>query len=290
MQCLKSLRIARSSTNRIIRQLSTLALVAGAITAPGCADKSPTESQVSALSVRLSISNSPGDAVLLDTHNASLAVGYGTIIEAHIIDANGNPVPGARPAWSSTDAGIATVHVLPDSGFANDGARAAVAGRSSGAAMIVARYGDKADTAHFTIVANGTPSTPTPPNQPPYQRPVQFDVTARIGGVRIDRSSPSDTATRGVFTPVSGATVRFVQLPEIPGDTIASPAAPVTAPTVRATATTNADGFVTFHAMPTARYRLEVDTPASSIWASTTFGFPAPYTSGFLLDLQLPKK
>jgi len=79
-------------------------------------------------------------------------------------------------------------------------------------------------------------------------------------------------------------------LPPLAGDTIPSVVPPVNTPTLIATATTGADGRLTLPDMPAARFRLEVQPPASSPWAARNFEYYAPYSNTLKLELQLTKK
>ena len=159
----------------------------------------------------LSINDVSGESILVDPRNATLQVGYGAIVEARILDANGNPVPDARPAWSTSDASIATVSALPDSGLRQDGLRASVAARAAGSVLIIASHANKADTARFTI----TPAHVDSGSQGPVTRPARFDLVARVLGISTVSQPSRDTSAW--TPPLSRAPAYgFVQLPSIP--------------------------------------------------------------------------
>lgn len=237
------------------------------------------------MNVVLSINDVSGESILVDPRNATLQVGYGAIVEARILDANGNPVPDARPAWSTSDASIATVSALPDSGLRQDGLRASVAARAAGSVLIIASHANKADTARFTI----TPAHVDSGSQGPVTRPARFDLVARVLGIST-ASQPSRDTSAWTTTVVAGTSVRFVQLPSIPGDTLPSTSPPVSTPTLIATATADSAGMVYFHDMPAARFRLEVEPPNSTPWAGRVFEYGAPYGSPLRFDLLLSAK
>jgi hypothetical protein len=263
---------------------TTVLLGAGIVV--GCRDASPTAANTDALSVELAINGVSGESVVIDPRNATLRVGYGAIVQARITDAAGNPVSGVRPTWSSTSPSIATVSVLPDSAQSSDGLRAALSARSAGVTAIIVAYNGKADTARFTITT-GDSVTPGPgPFTGP--RPTRFDVTGRVSQHWIDSLVLRDSTYVGQI--IAGVTVRFVQLPSAPGDTLTSSVPPVTTPTVLATAITDNAGTVTFRDMPAARYRLEVQTPAESEWGSRTFDFGPPLRTPLHHELRVIKK
>ena len=74
------------------------------------------------------------------------------------------------------------------------------------------------------------------------------------------------------------------------GDTIATAVTPVSVPTVIASATADQQGIASFHAMPAARYRLDVQTPAASVWASRTVDYYPPYLTSMRFDVLLERK
>lgn len=270
-------------------RMPAVTAIAGAMMAlmmvSACSDTSPTANEEAPMNVVLSINDVSGESILVDPRNATLQVGYGAIVEARILDANGNPVPGARPAWSTSNASIATVSVLPDSGLRQDGLRASVAARAAGNVLIIASRANKADTARFTI----TPARVDSGSQGPVTRPARFDLVARVLGISTV-SQPSRDSSTWTTTVVAGATVRFVQLPSIAGDTLPPTAPPVSAPTLIATATADSAGMVFFRNMPAARFRLEVDPPGASAWAARVFEYGAPYASPLRFDLLLTAK
>lgn len=270
-------------------RLPAVATIAGAMMTlmmvSACSDTSPTANEETPMNVVLSIDDVSGQSILVDPRNATLQVGYGAIVEARILDAGGSPIPGARPVWSTSDASIATVSALPDSGLRQDGLRAAVAARAAGSVLIIASHANKADTARFTITSVRVDSG----SQGPVTRPARFDLVAQVLGRAATSPSSRDSST---WTPpvVAGATVRFVQLPSIAGDTLPPTAPPVSAPTLIATATADATGMVHFSNMPAARFRLEVDPPSASAWAARVVEYGAPYASPLRLDLLLSPK
>ena len=266
------------SIRRPVHLATAAVLLAVTAAAWGCAD-APTGGSASPATVHALVNNTTGSAVVFDEHNASLQVGYGVLIETRVTDAAGHLVGGARPTWTSTNPTVASVVTLPDSGFTSDGARASVAARAPGTAMIIAAFERSADTVHVTVEPGSGPS----PNPPPSL--TTFDLSARAVGF-----SGGADSSKWVFTPVAGAIVSFTQLPRLPGDTIAAAVTPVTVPTVIATATADANGIVSFHAMPAARFRLDVQTPAASVWASRTVDFYAPYLASMRVDVLLQKK
>ncbi|MBL0937807.1 MAG: hypothetical protein IBJ03_02870 [Gemmatimonadaceae bacterium] len=277
-----------ASRRRSLRTSVAIALT-GVAFLSACSDSPPTAGNSQPLNIQLTISDVSGESVRVDPRTATLESGYGAIISVAILDAAGNPVPGAKPAWTTSDANIATVAPFPDSSFAstvsNNVLRAAVAGRAPGQAMIIASYQGQADTARFTI----TPARQDTSGPGPVTRPTRFELTARVSGLDMAPQSGQDT-TRWVLTNISGAIVRFVQLPPLAGDTLPPVGTPVSTPTLIATATTGSDGRFTLPDMPVARFRLEVQPPASSSWAARTFEYSAPYSSTLKLELQLSKK
>lgn len=269
----------QATTKRIQRTALALFVGASVLSGAGCSD-SPTQAKGVGAKVQLTVNNASGSAILLDQHKVSLQTGYGTIIEAKITDAAGATITSARPAWSTTQAMVATLAVLPDSGVATDGARASVGARNPGEALIIASYDGVADTVTVTVEQGAGV-----PGPGPWQPPAKFTITARATGF-----TGGPDSSKSVFTPVPGTVVTFVQMPKLAGDTIQTSAPQVLVPTVRGTANTDAQGMVTFTDMPGARFRLDMKTPDGSDWASRTFDGFFPYYSPIRVDVLLQKK
>lgn len=271
------------------RTFAAAALLSAGVLA-GCKDSAPTAARADDLDVQLAINGVSGESVVIDPRNATLQVGYGAVVQARILDAAGNPISGVRPTWASSNPLVATVTVLPDSGRGTDGLRAAVSARAAGVALIIVSRGDKADTARFTVTArDSVPPDSIPGGQGPVTRPSRFDVIALVSQNWID-SLVLRPDSNWVAPPIAGATVRFVQLPSMPGDTLTPNVPPVTAPVVLATAVSDSNGAVSFRDMPATRYRLEVETPATSEWGSRVFTYGAPFKTPMLHQLRLIKK
>ena len=256
---------------RVMR--TVLAAVAGGMMLAACSNSdSPTDGSARAPdALRISVDNSAGTAIELAPRSATIEMGRGIFLKAQVVDAAGQPVPGAKASWRSTTTAVATVTQLADSGLVSDHGRAAVSSIAAGTALIIASYEDVADTATITVVPrtdSGTP-TPTPP------RASEFDLTVRVQGL-----TPTGTIRDSVLNridPIPGATVTVTLLPPLPNDTLPPSATPITTPTLAGTGTTDAQGIVRFTKIPSARYRVAVQPPAGSGWQAASIESGAPY-------------
>lgn len=229
--------------------------------------------------VRLTLDNSAGTAVSLAPKSATLIYGHGILLKANIVDASGAKIPGAKPAWRSTNTAVATATALPDSGLAIDNGRAAISSISAGTAMIIASFEGVADTATITVTARpdstGGGGTGT-------QRPATFEVIARVRGL----VTPGDSFTR-VTENLAGATVVLTRLPLQAGDSMPESFPRTAAPTVVGTLTADSYGVVRFPATQVSRYRLTITPPAGANWAGTTVESGPPWSQYAYHDILL---
>lgn len=250
----------------------TTALTFASLALGACGSDSPTDGAPRpAGALRLSVdTDRSGNAISLAPKAGTIALGQGLILKAQIVDAAGQPIPGASAEWSSTDNAVARVTKMADSGLVSDHGRAVVTSIATGTAKIVAKYEDVADTATVTIVprpGGGTPGTPA-------ERAREFDLTVRVQGV-LQTNAAGDSASRHQVLP--GSTVTVTLLPLRQGDSVATGTTPVTAPTVVGTKTADANGTVVFPKLTVSRYRIEVQPPAGSTWMAATNEYSPPY-------------
>lgn len=210
-----------------------------------------------------------GSAVEVAPKSATLPYGTGLFLKAQIRDGAGALVPGARATWRTTNAAVAIVQALADSGLVSDHGRAVVSSIAPGTAMIIAQYESVADTARVTIVPRVDTVTPTP--RPAAPRDFTLAVTVR--GVLPIR--PGLDSANSVQT-LAGAGVTLTLLPALPNDTLPPNGVAVTTPTVVGTVVADANGVARFERQPAARFRISVQPPAGSDWVAQTleFGFP----------------
>lgn len=253
----------------------------------GCGDGEPPITTNNSQRVSLSLQNqtSDGGALMLDPRTATLHVGYGMLINVKITDASGQNVAGARPTWRSTNTNVVRVHVLPDSGFANDGTRAAIAGVAEGSALVIASFGGAADTARISVAParvdssgnGGNPGGPVPV-------PNDFDV-----GIFVSTAFDSTMFALWRYEPVVNATVRLIRLPNLAADTLPAGVTGVSQPTLFKTAVADTAGFVLFRDVPMGRFRIEVVPPAGSAWEPWAFDYGPPYVANVRYHIQLQK-
>ncbi|MES2521319.1 MAG: hypothetical protein V4617_01380 [Gemmatimonadota bacterium] len=272
----------------MIRMNRLALLTMGAVALSACGSDSPTNGNVkSPGTVSISLDNSSGTALSLAPRSATLMQGFGILLQARVLDANGQPIASARPTWRSTNTAVFTVGALPDSGLLIDNNRAAVAAVGQGTALAIATYENLADTTTITVVprtgGNGGGGTPPPP------RAQQFDLTLRVVGLVVTTAStPGDSGTR-TLQALPGSSVTLTLLPSTQGDSVATGVTPVTTPTVFGTATTDANGVARFTAVPAMRYRIAVQAPAASGWISQTQDASPPYWGAITREVMLRK-
>lgn len=253
----------------------------------GCSDGSspgPAANETQRVTMSLQNENTDGGALVLDPRTATLHVGYGILIGVNITGPDGQPVDGATPSWTSTNPAVVRVDVLPDSGFANDGWRASVAGVSEGTARVIAAYNGAADTAFITVAPARVDTTDGGGGGGSYEIPEKFQV-----GFYISTDIDSTLLAQWAREPVPNATVRLYRLPPSVNDSIPSGVPPVTEPTLFATVVSDTAGFVLIHQVPMGPFRVEVDPPAGSAWEPKVLTFSTPYLSSVRYEIRLPK-
>ncbi len=133
-----------------------------------CSETRPTEARTALVRadgarIELLAEVDPNALMLTDPHAAVLRVGEGVALRARVLDADGVPLPDARPVWQSHAPEVAAAEALPDSALA-PGARVRVAARRGGRALVVARLGALAETTVVTVRASVDSATPRPPH------------------------------------------------------------------------------------------------------------------------------
>lgn len=126
-----------TSDNSAVASVSNTGVVTGV--SPGSATITAASEGRSA-SARITVSEIAVANVAVSPPTASLTVGSSTTISAAAKDAAGSTLPGRAIAWSSSDAGIATVS-----------ASGVVTGVSAGSATISATSGDATGTTRITV-------------------------------------------------------------------------------------------------------------------------------------------
>jgi hypothetical protein len=268
------------SRNFTLASRGVIAALMPALTAAlaACGDSAtePDDTPLAAGLVSIATDNSNGTAIAITPRSITLMQGFGTLMRAQVVTANGTIVTGARPSWRSTNTAVATVTPLPDSGVAANSGRAGVAAVGLGTALIIASYEDRADTATVTVIARtdsgGTRPPGSPPPAPPRAR--EFELTVRVMGISHSTTPPD---TIGQREALAGARVTLTLLPLAAGDSVPAGVPRVTAPTVAGTLTTDAQGFVKFPKQAVTRYRLTVEPPAGTAWKATTMESGPPY-------------
>lgn len=269
----RSMKLTRTFTKASVAMLALVSLAA-------CSDTPPATGS-DTRRIALALDNSDGDALLLDPRTATMHVGFGMLIRAQITGADGQPIAGAQPNWRSTNESVVRLTPLPDSGFSDDGARVVAIAHGEGTALVIASFGGAADTATITVAPrqqdDSTGGVPAPV-------PARFELGLYV-------STQVDTTLLALWKrePVPNATVRLVQLPLLPGDSVPGSAPQVTIQTLRATAVTDTAGFVVFSDIPMSRYRLEVQPPAGSAWVARNIEMGPPGVASVRLEARLIK-
>jgi hypothetical protein len=243
-----------------------------------------TSNDAQRVSLALQNQNTDGGGLMLDPRTATLHVGYGMLITVNITDADGQPIPGARPTWRSTNPAIVRVTALPDSGISTDGRRAAIAGVTEGSAMVIASYGTSADTAHISVAPARVDSSGTGGGGRPVPVPNTFDV-----GIFVSTAFDSTMFALWRYEPVVNASVRLILLPREQGDTLPASVTSVTQPTPFKTLVADTAGFVVFRDVPMGRFRIEVTPPAGSAWEPWSYSYGPPYVANVRYHIQLKK-
>lgn len=268
------------------RQVYAFALAVAGAAISACSSETPTGNTSANTHLEVVQEVDLASSLHVDPRTPQLQVGYGIILRARIVDANGNTVAGARPEWRSTQPSIVSTTPIPDS-VGVDGARISIAGRAAGSAMVIATYNNLADTARVTVTArtdttinNGGGTQP-----PPYTRPTSFDATIIVRGF----VQGADSSTSGTQL-VPGTVVTLTRLPSTVGDSLPSGVTSVTTPTVFATLTVDANSQAIFRTVPQSRFRVNVAPPAGSGWQPSEFTYPPPQIGNFTRLVTLLKQ
>lgn len=232
--------------------------------ATACADKPPTQSAARADRIVVSVDGADGSASL-SQKSATLEYGHGVFLRAGLSDGSGKPIGTAKPTWRTTNPAVATVTPMADSVATEGVNRAAISSIGAGTALVIASFGNVADTATITVVPRTDTSSALP------VRPLKFDLTARV----IALVSPGDPLTR-VTQIVPGATVTMTLLPTLPGDTLPPNATRFTREWELAPVVADNSGLVRFYNIDATRYRLRVVPPAGSPYSPVVLDFAAP--------------
>lgn len=211
---------------------------------------------------------SDGPVASVDMTPQTLTISAGTYGHLAAIprDADGVRVRGKIASWRSDDANSV---VVGDTGV--------VYGKAVGSAKVYATIDGIVESALVTVTAAATPPTsPGTPSTPPTAPVSSFNLTATVVGALPG----ADTSRTEV---VSGAVVRLLRSGGVAGDTLANPVD-------AGSATTNANGVVTFSALPGGWYTIEVTPPAGSPYAAVKTGIGAPTTAEVSATFRLRRK
>jgi hypothetical protein len=192
-------------------------------------------------------SNNPVASVTLSASSLSVGVGYYGHIEAIGRDADGVRVANARATWTSADANIV---IASDTGV--------MYGKAIGSTTVTATIAGHTASATVNVVA-----APAPPTVPPAQPAVaSFDLTATVVGALAGQDTSRTES-------VSGAKVHLMRTGGVTGDTLATAID-------AGTATTDANGVVSFKKLTGGWYTVDITPPAGSPYAAIRTGFSAP--------------
>jgi hypothetical protein len=187
-----------------------------------------------------------------------IPLGYYMELSAIALDANGARVATKPATWRSADANIV---IASDTGV--------MYGKTLGTTRVYATIDGHTDSATVTVV-------PALPNQPPPPVVASFDLNAVIFGMLPG----SDTSKS---EPIAGAVVRLSRVGGVTGDTLSQPVD-------AGSAVTDANGAVSFKALPGGSYAVNITPPAGSPYAALTTGFAPPRTSPMQLQFKLSRK
>ncbi len=208
-------------------------------------------------------SNGPVVSVRLTPHAIITSAGNYVFVYAEGLDAQGAHVLNKPAKFTTPDASILTV--VNDTG--------AVKAIAVGTAKLYATIDGHTDSATVTVIA-----ATTPPATPPTQQPAvaSFDLTAKI-------TAPVAGTDTSSTTPVAGALVRLTRTGGLTGDTLAT--------SIDAgSATTDANGAVSFKGLAGGAYEVDIAPPAGSNLTSIKTGFAPPRQSSVnMIFLMRPK-
>jgi hypothetical protein len=254
----------RIITNRILG----FALGLSAIVAGACSNDASTVGPISQPSNQsgpgaTDTSHAPtsnGSVASVRVTPATLTIPEGTValLSAVGLDANGAVVTG-KAAWRAADPNIV---------FAGDSGL--VYGAAGGTTKVYATINGHTDSATVTV----TPAPPAPPLPPVV---ASFDLNALVVG-------PTPGSDSTASQPIAGAVVKLASIGTITGDSLSQ--------SIDAgSATTDANGLVSFKALPGGSYSVIITPPAGSPFDVIQTGFAPPRTSTVELKFKLfPKK
>jgi hypothetical protein len=250
----------------------SLALVCGGIAAVACSEDSNTAGPIPQAAKQSgsggsgsdtsgsppTTSNGPVVSVRVVPQQATVNLGNYIVINAIALDASGAHVSNKRPTWRS---GHENIVIASDSGI--------MYGKTLGTTKVYATVDGHSDSATVTV-------TPAPPVQTPPPGVASFDLRAIIVGT-VDGVDTSKT------TPVAGARVTLTRIGSVTGDTLN--------PSIDAgSATTDANGAVSFKALVGGAYKVNISPPTGSPFGPAQTGFAPPRTDAVQLQFKLFKK
>ncbi|HEY4306767.1 MAG TPA: hypothetical protein VGM82_20015 [Gemmatimonadaceae bacterium] len=209
-------------------------------------------------------STNPVATIAASPTTLALAQGAYSYIDVVARDAAGVRVSGRRATWTVDDANVVAVS---DTGV--------VYGKAVGSTSVHATIDGHTASVAVTVAAAQTPpaSTPTPVSQPAV---ASFDLMLTIGGALAG----TDTSRNEI---VVGATVHLLRTGGTTGDTLAT--------SIDAgTATTSADGVVSFRGLAGGWYTIDITPPAGSPYAPMHTGMPAPRLTDMRMKYVLLRK
>jgi hypothetical protein len=255
----------------IFNRMLGLALGCGTILAVACSDDAGTAGPLAQTSKQSGsngtgsdsshsppTSNGPVVSVRVIPAQAMIPLGYYMELSAIALDANGARVATKPATWRSADANIV---IASDTGV--------MYGKTLGTTRVYATIDGHTDSATVTVV-------PALPNQPPPPVVASFDLNAVIFGMLPG----SDTSKS---EPIAGAVVKLSRVGGVTGDTLSQPVD-------AGSAVTDANGAVSFKALPGGSYAVNITPPAGSPYAALTTGFAPPRTSPMQLQFKLSRK
>ncbi|HEY4131163.1 MAG TPA: prealbumin-like fold domain-containing protein [Gemmatimonadaceae bacterium] len=267
---------------KILARISVLALVATTLVVAACSNDSTGVDTVPLTAAKGTIgtggtdsvpgtqnpapptSNGPVASVRVTPQTATVAVGNYVFVNAVGLDASGVVVANARAKYSTSNAAI--LSVVSDTG--------SIKAIALGTAKVYATIGSHTDSALVTVVAASTsPSNPTTPVPPAV---ASFDLTAKI----VARGAGTDTS---VTTPLPGALVKLTRTGGVTGDTLATAID-------AGSATTDANGVVSFKGLTGGSYMVDVTPPAGSNLDALKSGFAPPRDNSINITFALRPK
>ena len=206
-------------------------------------------------------SNGAVASVTITPHALTLGLGRFSTPTIAAYDAKGVVVTGKAATWRSADASIA---ITSDTGL--------VYARALGTTKVYGSIDGHTDSMTVTVV--DAPATNPPP--PPAPGVASFDLAITVNGAVL---SGADTSG---FVHVAGATVKLTRVGGITGDTLSTsiPAG---------SATTDANGNVSFKSLVGGSYTVEITPPSGSGYAAITSGIYRPTTSDVHMTFTLSK-